>query len=82
MPGSRYTQSYSQGLGAREPFAHKGNLADIGVNLGRQLGSNPSNNFAARLVRLMNPSLYFRRLKFFCQFLKFHLYISKNSAFP
>ena len=27
----------------------------IGVNLGRQLGSNPSSNFAARHVRLISP---------------------------
>jgi len=28
---------------------------DIGLDLGRQLGSSPFNNFATRLVRLMSP---------------------------
>jgi len=30
----------------------------INENLARQLGSSPSDDFAARIVRLMNPSIF------------------------
>ena len=59
------------------------------VNVGRQLGSSPSNNFAARLVRLMSPlnilviySILFNRLIPFTYFWKFTLFVPDNLHAP